>query len=73
VYWRHRVTPKPGAATPLLAGADPALVTAAVGKGRVAVFTLTALGDKVGHDTPFWQWAGWPALLGNTITWAAGQ
>ncbi|OPZ82454.1 MAG: hypothetical protein BWY76_02708 [bacterium ADurb.Bin429] len=63
VYWRHMVTPKAGAATSLLAGTEPALVTAMVGKGRVAVFTLTALGDKVGNETPFWQWTGWPTVL----------
>jgi uncharacterized membrane protein len=73
LYWRHAVTAKPGAATPLLAGTETALVTSTVGKGRVAVFTLTALGDKIGAETPFWQWEGWPTVLGTTVTWAAGK
>jgi uncharacterized membrane protein len=73
VYWRHLVTVKPGASTPLLAGTEPFLVTWDAGKGRVAVVTGTALGDTVGTETPFWAWANWPTVLGKTITWAAGQ
>jgi len=69
LYWRHRVTLKPGATVQLLAGTEPVLITGTYGKGRVAVFTGTVLGQPAGKDLPFWEWTGWPTLMHQTIGW----
>jgi len=69
LYWRHVVKPKPGAKVELLAGTEPVLFSAAAGKGRVAVFTGTVLGEATGHEQPFWQWDGWIGMMGNTLGW----
>ena len=71
LYWRHRVTPKPGAVVAVTAGGEPVLITGTYGQGRVAVFAGTALGEPNGQEVPFWQWSDWPRLLQNTITWVA--
>ena len=47
----------------LLAGTEPVLFSSSYGKGRVAVFTGTVLGEPVGKEQPFWQWSGWPLLM----------
>jgi hypothetical protein len=73
VYWLHEVEPLPGATVHLGAGAHPLLVTRAVGRGRVAVFAGTVLGEKRGTETPFWEWDGWKSVLESTVRWAAGQ
>jgi len=69
LYWRHRATLKAGAQTQLFAGDEPLLITGSYGKGRVAVFTGTVLGEPTGKEQPFWQWSGWPLLLGKTVQW----
>lgn len=71
LYWRHRVAPKPEAKAHLLAGSEPVLVTGAYGRGRVAVFTGTVLGQPTGKEQPFWTWPGWPPLMRNTLGWLA--
>ena len=69
LYWRHRVAPKPEAQVQLLAGDEGVLFTGSFGKGRVAVFTGTVLGEPSGTEQPFWTWPGWPPLMRNTIGW----
>ena len=69
LYWRHIVEVKPDAQVHLLAGAEPVLFTGAYGKGRVAVFTGTVLGNPTAQEQPFWQWPGWPPLMKATIGW----
>ena len=73
LYWRHVITPKAAANVALYADKEPVLITSQIGQGRVAVFTGTVLGDKQGADLPFWQWQGWPVILGNTVRWAGRQ
>ena len=67
LYWRHLVQRKPGARVELLAGTEPVLFSSSSGKGRVAVFTGTVLGEPVGKERPFWQWNGWPQVMGKMI------
>jgi hypothetical protein len=69
VYWMHAVTPKPGAKVLLTAGGKPLLVTWPYGKGRVAVFTGSVMGDPKAGQVPFWAWGGWPAIMAETINW----
>jgi len=73
LYWRHVIAPRQEATVALYAGDQPVLLTSQLGQGRVVVFTGTALGDKRGDELPFWQWRGWPIILGNAINWAAKQ
>ena len=73
LYWRHIVQPKPDAQVHVLAGKEPVLLSSTFGKGRVAVFTGTVLGDPPGTSQPFWQWDGWNKLMQNTITWLARE
>lgn len=69
VYWIHKVTPKPEAETTIKAGDYPLLVTGRHGQGRVAAFMGTPLGLAPEGQTPFWEWNGWPTLIGNTVNW----
>ena len=71
LYWRHIVKPKTGANVDLLAGNEPVLFSGGFGKGRVVVFTGTVLGEPVAHEQPFWQWNGWPQVMGRMISWLA--
>ena len=61
--------PKNGAKVLLTAGEKPILVTGEYGKGRVAVFAGTVMGDLPAHRTAFWDWDGWPALVSITLQW----
>ncbi|RPI25055.1 MAG: hypothetical protein EHM61_15385, partial [Acidobacteria bacterium] len=70
VYWRHLVEPRPGAEVQLRAGSEPVLITGSHGKGRVAVFSATALGTPEAGHLAFWQWDTWPALLADVIYWS---
>jgi uncharacterized membrane protein len=69
VFWWHPLTPKPGATVLLTADGKPLLVVGAYGKGRVAVFGGTVMGETPAGKLPFWQWDGWPSLLGETMQW----
>jgi uncharacterized membrane protein len=69
VYWIHQVKPKPGADVVLTAGNHPLLVTGRYGKGRVAAFLGTPLGEPPPGQKPFWEWSGWPTLMANTVAW----
>ena len=71
LYWRHIVKPKTGANVDLLAGNEPVLFSGGFGKGRVVVFTGTVLGEPVANEQPFWQWNGWPQVMGRMISWLA--
>jgi uncharacterized membrane protein len=67
--WLHEVEPKPGAVVQLKAGDKPALITGTAGKGRVAVLTLTPLGEMPAGGLGWWQWPGWDNLLAKTAQW----
>ncbi|MCX5660293.1 MAG: glutamine amidotransferase [Planctomycetota bacterium] len=71
LFWRHEVKPKPGAHVVLEAGGQPALVLGTFGKGRVALFAGTVLGEPGAGTLPFWEWSDWPAALGATMDWLA--
>jgi hypothetical protein len=71
VYWRHRIEVKPEGKVQVSAGTEPVLITGTYGKGRVAVFSGTVLGQVQAAAPPFWQWTGWPQLLGKTVNWLA--
>ncbi len=69
VFWYHTVTPKAGAKVLLSAGGKPLLVAGTFGKGRVAVFAGSVMGDPPAGRLPFWDWQGWPAVLSATMAW----
>ena len=71
-YYFHTLVPKAGAKTQLNVGNRPALVSGSFGKGRVVACALTVNGDPGDGVLPFWEWVGWPALLGQAIAWAGG-
>jgi len=67
VFWRHNVTPKPGARVVLTADGQTLLITGTFGKGRVAVFAGSVMGDPATGQLPFWEWNQWPAVLAETM------
>ncbi len=69
VYWAHHTKAKRAAATVLTFDGAPALVLGRFGKGRVAAFTGSVLGEATRGQTPFWESRAWRRLLGNTIEW----
>jgi uncharacterized membrane protein len=76
-YWVHRIEPKPGALVITQADTNAILVAGNYGKGRVAVFAGTVMGDPPAGQTPFWAWRDWPELMVRTTRWltapAAGR
>jgi uncharacterized membrane protein len=70
VLWAHRLTPRDGAEILLYAGDRPAVVTWSLGKGRVTVAGLTALGESASGAPVFWEWSGWPEILRSMIVQA---
>jgi len=67
LFWRHNVTPKPGAQPVAYAGGEPIAFRAGFGKGQVHVFLGTTLGPGARAGTPFWQTASWRDLLGRLL------
>jgi hypothetical protein len=72
VLYRHQVVPKPGA-TVLLKGnkGEPLAVGAPYGRGRVAVFTGTVLGEAPAGTRAFWTTPEWTEQLTQIMAWAA--
>jgi uncharacterized membrane protein len=68
-YWMHTFTPKEGSRVVVKAGDAPLLVIGTFGKGRVGYFAGTVLCESTAGQTAFWDWDGWPVVLGNTIQW----
>jgi hypothetical protein len=71
-FYVQALMPKADAVVQLLAGDKPALISGTFGKGRVVACALTANGDPAEGTMPFWDWPGWPKLLGQAVEWAAG-
>ena len=70
LFWYHDgLTLKPGASVLLTAGGKPLLITGTCGKGRVAVYAGTVLGDPQTGQLPFWEWKDWPTIMAATIDW----
>jgi hypothetical protein len=72
ILYRHMVTPKPGA-TLLLKGTkgEPLIVGGACGKGKVAVFTGTVLGEAPKGTRAFWATPEWAQALAKTVQWVS--
>ena len=71
LFWYHNVKPKENAKVLLAAGDSPILVAGESGKGRVAVFAGTVMGDPREGQLAFWDWNGWPQILALTMDWLA--
>ena len=69
VYWTHETRLKPDGVQVLKAGARPLLVLGKYGKGRVAVFLGTPMGEASEGQIPFWEWKEWGKLMRNTFAW----
>ena len=67
VFWRHNVTPKSGAHVGLTADDQPLLITGTFGKGRVAVFAGSVMGEPQSGQLPVWEWKQWPVVLAKTM------
>ena len=63
VFWRHDLKARPKAEVVAYAGSDPVAATLAVGKGEVAVFAGTVLGEPAAGQTAFWESGSWPELV----------
>jgi uncharacterized membrane protein len=63
VFWRHDLKTSPKAEVVAYAGSDPVAATLAVGKGEVAVFAGTVLGEPAAGQTAFWESGSWPELV----------
>jgi hypothetical protein len=72
VFYRHTIAPRAGA-TALLEGqgGEPLLMGCDYGKGRVAVFSGTVLGEPGRGETAFWDSGAWPEILARTLCWVA--
>ncbi|HZO86969.1 MAG TPA: hypothetical protein VFB38_01420 [Chthonomonadaceae bacterium] len=74
VLYRHMVAPKPGATVLMKGvGGEPLLVGAAYGKGRVAVFTGTVLGEAPAGARAFWSTPDWVKSLASAMRWVCGE
>jgi len=69
VWWIHRLKPRADAQVVMKAGDYPALILGRCGKGKIAVFTGTPMGQPGQGQAPFWEWEGWLKLLQNTAAW----
>ncbi|MFM8804534.1 MAG: hypothetical protein ACKOK8_11600, partial [Planctomycetia bacterium] len=67
LFWRHDLKPSPKAKVVAFAGNEPVAATLEVGKGEVAVFTGTVLGEPAAGQAAFWESASWPDLLRRLI------
>jgi len=69
IYYYHKVAARPQASILLECEGNPLLVTGYVGKGKVALFMGTYLGEPRRGETFFYRWADYPVLLGRTLQW----
>lgn len=69
----HKVSPKPDATVEVMAGEQPAIVSGRFGQGRVVACALTAHGESTPEARAYWEWAGWPKVLGQACEWAGGD
>jgi hypothetical protein len=74
VLYRHMVKAKPGTTTLLKgAGGEPLLVGWSYGKGRVAVFSGTVLGEAPPGATAFWETKEWQEMVRQAVSWVGGK
>jgi len=67
VFWLHNVKAKASARILAYGGARPIAFASDVGKGKVAVFAGTVLGQGDGESRPFWECPSWKSLLKKMI------
>jgi uncharacterized membrane protein len=71
--WSHDLMARPRGQVRLDAGSRPLLVSGRCGRGRVAVFLATVLGERPGTGVPFWEWTAWPECLARILAGVAGD
>ena len=68
VQWVQQVKAvKPGARVRLTAAGQPLLVTGNYGKGKVAVWLGTPMGDPPATVTPYWESADWKTYMTTVL------
>lgn len=68
LYYYHATRLRDDSKTLLWAGDLPVLLERKVGKGKSLVFIGTTLGEaQAAGETPFWEWQGWPKVLGSIL------
>jgi hypothetical protein len=67
LFWRHQVPLKQGAEVLAYAGDIPVAASSNSGKGSVAVFAGTVLGEEKNGELPFWKSKFWPILLNRMV------
>jgi uncharacterized membrane protein len=67
LFWRHQLPLKQGAEVLAYAGDTPVAASSNSGKGSVAVFAGTVLGEEKKGELPFWKSKFWPILLNRMI------
>ena len=75
LLWCHAATPVEGASVSAAAGEMPLIVSRPYGAGAVTIFLGAPLGHvpDFGDTQPFWEWDGWPDLLGRLAGVAGGD
>ena len=69
VFWYHDVKPKAGTQVTVVAEGHPLLISGTYGKGRVALFAGSVMGDPPAGSLAFWAWDDWPRLMAETVVW----
>jgi hypothetical protein len=67
LFWRHQVPLKQGGEVLAYAGDIPVAASTKSGKGSVAVFAGTVLGEEKKGELPFWKSKFWPSLLNRMV------
>ena len=65
----HPAVVKPEGKVLVASGDVPLVVEGPAGKGRIVVFLIAVLGEKMPGvaGVPFWQWKDWPVLMANIL------
>lgn len=69
VFYYHDVAANPSARVLIEADGHPLLVVGECGKGRVAAFAGTVLGEPNPGQLPFWEWDSWPRVVAAVLRW----
>ena len=72
VAYLHDVDLRPAGTVALTAAGRPVLVLSTVGRGRVAAFTGTVMGDPGPGHVGFWDAPSWPPAMAGILQWLAG-
>ncbi len=72
-WWIHKNQCRPGSKILVKAGGDPLIVRGTYGKGTVIAFLGSPLGDPKTEDRPFWNSAGYIALMKQILGTVSGK